>query len=406
MNASVQIVNLGNEGPIKLVQAITNILSDDDERNTFREECAMLIKDRNATGLIEKCLSKRNAIFEHKNEETVLGCFLILFHLLNILSTKKENLIELTPQICQQILENGQNCEVKLKVVTNLYNMLPSKSSFQFKVLLMIVNFANENKIISMLQNLLLNFDAMIQNWEIETEEKRKIYLILSNAIEQNGNASLSQEYLMKYLDTFDSNDKNMTQPEVKEAAVKAAIGAIKSPINSLVNHQNILEIAPIQQLKKHENYADLFELVRIFNEDNFEAFLNFSKKNKNLFEKYEIEIKECSSKMRLLSLCTLASQKDSISYSSISSALKVELEEVEDWVVMATQAGLMEARMDQLEKSVLIFSSKCREFDKPQWISLQNKLNQWKENIRSLLITIKRTNEIQSNGNLSNRLH
>jgi translation initiation factor 3 subunit M len=63
----------------------------------------------------------------------------------------------------------------------------------------------------------------------------------------------------------------------------------------------------------------------------------------------------ECVRKMRLLSLCTLASSKAEMKYSEIAACMQISEAEVEAWVIKAITAKLLDAKMDQINKTVVV---------------------------------------------------
>ena len=57
----------------------------------------------------------------------------------------------------------------------------------------------------------------------------------------------------------------------------------------------------------------------------------------------------------RLLSVCALASNERELSYTKIATALEVEDTSVEEWVIKAVTADLIEAQIDQLRRVIVI---------------------------------------------------
>ena len=55
---------------------------------------------------------------------------------------------------------------------------------------------------------------------------------------------------------------------------------------------------------------------------------------------KHGINHEECVANMRLLSLCSLATEHEEIPYSAISKTLQVDDDDVEEWVLRATQVS------------------------------------------------------------------
>ncbi len=93
---------------------------------------------------------------------------------------------------------------------------------------------------------------------------------------------------------------------------------------------------------------------------------------------------------MRLLSLCSLATEHEEIPYDAIASTLKVDAADVESWVIEAVGSGLLSAKMDQLQKVVLVERCAVRRFGIEQWKVLQKRIDVWKKNVKDVLEGLK----------------
>jgi translation initiation factor 3 subunit M len=58
---------------------------------------------------------------------------------------------------------------------------------------------------------------------------------------------------------------------------------------------------------------------------------------------------------MRMLTLCSYCAGKEEVTYADLMAPLRVQKDDVEDWVVKSIAEGLMEAKLDQLREVVLI---------------------------------------------------
>jgi translation initiation factor 3 subunit M len=59
---------------------------------------------------------------------------------------------------------------------------------------------------------------------------------------------------------------------------------------------------------------------------------------------------------------------------------------EVESWVVRAITAGLVDARIDQEGRAVVVTRTTQRVFDAAAWKGLQTTLQQWRGTVNQLL--------------------
>ncbi|KAJ4458274.1 putative translation initiation factor 3 subunit M [Paratrimastix pyriformis] len=87
--------------------------------------------------------------------------------------------------------------------------------------------------------------------------------------------------------------------------------------------------------------------------------------------------------------LITLAQGHHELTYAEISSACGVPESEIEDFCIAAIMKNILDAKLDQLRKIVVI-KSPCAlpqgaPITREHWTLLAEKLREWKENLQSL---------------------
>jgi len=148
------------------------------------------------------------------------------------------------------------------------------------------------------------------------------------------------------------------------------------------------MSLPPVIALKDEDIYA----LLEIFQQGKLEDFQSFTKSNPNTLSTYNISEQDAIRHMRLLSLCSLATEHEEIPYDAIASTLQVEQSDVENWVIDAVSSGLLSAKMDQLQHVVMVERCVVRRFGIEQWKILQERLNVWKKNVNSVLDGLKQS--------------
>jgi hypothetical protein len=149
-----------------------------------------------------------------------------------------------------------------------------------------------------------------------------------------------------------------------------------------------MLMLPAIQALANNANTKPLLTLLTIFQEGLLDDYLAFSGPLPDGLSR-----EDCVRHMKILSLCSLAADQEEIPYTNVATALQLSSEDqVESWVIAAVSSGLLAAKMDQLERKVLVERSIVRKFDKEQWRTLQAELTLWKNNIRNILEAFKQS--------------
>jgi len=88
--------------------------------------------------------------------------------------------------------------------------------------------------------------------------------------------------------------------------------------------------------------------------------------------------------------LNSLASAQHVILYSEVAKLLEVDESEVEFIVVEAITSDILDARLDQLNKRIVVRHAESRVFTSEEWGRLETKLQKWKDNMTHLLNVVQ----------------
>ena len=239
------------------------------------------------------------------------------------------------------------------------------------------------------------NVSTWIDLWDLTVEDQRALFLLMADtlfATEQNSRALF---FLTQHLNTFNAGE---TYPaEVVSVATKAIVSAIRAPV-SLFKDRHALSKTVTGHSTSDPSLLKLMELLHIFCMGSVEDYVQFHNCNKDLFSKFDVCHETSLKNMRLLGLCVLAARSTMtagssqvLAYSDIAKALDVSSdEEVEEWVVEAISHGLLQAAMDQLNGVITVSRCVRVTFEKEDWVSLQQKLSMWRNNLTSVLDAMK----------------
>jgi len=242
---------------------------------------------------------------------------------------------------------------------------------------------------VAMLQGYFDLLDALVVKWRLAPPEARSLFLEVAAALDASGHAEKSQLFLVKYLATFPAGAA--VPPEAKGVAVKGAVGAVKSPIVAFVERHNVAGLAPVAALQGDPEHGALFGLLDVFASGNLSAYRAFVKANPKVLAKYTLDGDACVKHMRVLSLCSLATQHSELPYALVARDLDVDETEVEAWVVAAISSQLLEAKMDQSAAVVMVSRANHRAFGPAEWQALQAKLHAWQANLQGILATLNK---------------
>ncbi|KAJ3187706.1 hypothetical protein HDU85_006099 [Gaertneriomyces sp. JEL0708] len=369
----------GDQSALELANFIGRAKGEADKGPLYESVKALLSQEKYAEVLTRFADESKTLLStEEKDFEPVYNLLIALI---------KDAQPEVVPKLVKSIIEPieqtaAEKSQLKLKVLSNLYNILESNSAVRYDVYAAIWNVAAKSGDIDILVPQLTSLDTWIAEWGVALNQRRALYLLISQKLEETGEAkSEAYELLLKYLSTFDNADAKALG-EAKEHATRAVKEAIKVP--SVLNFEDLFRLQAVQALKP----GKLFDLLKIFLEESLKQYEDFVKANPGFVEEQGLNHDDNITKMRLLSMATLGGQnlQGEISYDTISKCLNIPADEVEIWIIDVIRAGLMDGKMNQLKQTVSISRSVNRVFTEQQWGVLKQRLDEWKQNLKEVL--------------------
>jgi translation initiation factor 3 subunit M len=307
-----------------------------------------------------------------------------------ILGKPPERLSEFVTQIISHLTSNKEEKKVeRLSNLSHMYNLYQDPI-VKYNLLVAILEYARESDQTPAIECLFDTIDIRLNELSLSIVQKRNIYgLILKNI--KDWQITYIYDYWIKYFSAFDSEEP--IPAEIIEEAYNAIISILKDP--EILLTEQLLTTKVILQLKAKkpaEKYVSCYKLLEIYTKSGYTELKTFqsNKTHQTFLNNSGINLDEITYKIRLLTLNSLAKKQSLISYDQIAKALEISEDDVEFYVIDATSSGILEARIDQLNQTIIIRYSPSRQFDKQQWLSLNEKLDKWKDNISHLLTVLR----------------
>ena len=141
----------------------------------------------------------------------------------------------------------------------------------------------------------------------------------------------------------------------------------------------------------KTPEYRLLHELLyKVFSEGSCSEYMSFYAQNKALIENtWSLKNAELTGKVRTLALCTLCSETNSVLYGDIANKLCITQDEVEMYVIEAMSLGLLNAKIDSMEKSITVKSVHHPLLEHTHWAALNERLLSWYTAVSTLVTTL-----------------
>ncbi len=162
---------------------------------------------------------------------------------------------------------------------------------------------------------------------------------------------------------------------QVQQMAKKVLFLAIKVP--SVVAIGPLMEIPAMAHLKAKDGQAK--ELVDLFVQSSIKDFCGKLDTVSNLKEQgVEISRDEALLKKQYILICSI-DKKKAHTYEELAQILNIKPDDVEEWTFEAISNGLLDAKVDQLARQVVICSHQFQHVGKNEWEAIQKQVGAWR---------------------------
>lgn len=242
------------------------------------------------------------------------------------------------------------------------------------------VKLASKTKKFSEVFNNLASIKSKYSVKTIGLERTQILYRLLHLTALECGKSELASQIMIELLGTY--TEENASHAE--QDAVTCITSLMKDPNTFLMDH--LLTLKPVLFLEG----KPIYDLLTIFVSEKLQDYMDFHQKNKSFVDGLGLDHDQNIKKMRLLTFMQIAEGQREISYKTIMEVLKIEEDAVEPFVFDVLRTQLVRAKIDQLNRNVLVQSTMHRTFGRPQWEQLRSVLNDWKNNFSHVEKTIR----------------
>jgi translation initiation factor 3 subunit M len=428
------LVNVSDDADLRLVRVLAPSTSNP---NTFEKDCATAVSNGDAASLLRTVINS-GAVAGLLTSDYTLDEAVSAFSLLTVyLDRVNDAVVEsgLCNVLADAVTAVGEDegttvggggiiMEKRSAMIAALFN-LRSSGTERVRLLARIVDLADTNTLIpceprgvSALADALdpTTLKSSIAMWSgsvdvIDDNILRSLYASVSRGMDRvlasltkaggegkdktieakiKATRERKQTYMLLFLDTY--KDESHLDGDAATYARDAAVYAIRDPIHLFATQRHILSLIAISTLQKSQ--PALYDLLKIIMEGKLQDYRDFTAMPDKLavFSTFDINEGRCMENMCLLSLVSLASEHEEIPYSAIATTLNVSEDEVERWVIRAVSSGLIDAKMDQLRRVVLVERCAVRQFGIKEWTAMKVRLDKWKSNVKGVLDALQKS--------------
>lgn len=342
------------------------------------------IKKKDLAPVVAAVSPKLPQLLALEAETDVEGAFVLLFDAVLTLGNAQDELLKIL-KVLQD--ETKANAVLRLRVAAALFNKAKNLPKVQLQALLVVLKLAQSSDNVDLVAPYLVQVNTLLDTQKLSVEDRRALLLAVVDVLEQGDDKLKVLTVLETYLATFEQGQV------AKQQALRAVQIVLQNPVASFLTRVDLAASSVVESSLKGDKILELLDIVTT---KTLKEFVAFQKSSGSVFKDNGLVEAELADIMRLFTLCTLPTGFKEIPYSAVAAALDVNEEDVEKWVVRAITAGVVNAKIDQLARTVAISRSLQRRFGAEQWKEIDAKLQLYKKNVGGLLNIIKNARRAQ----------
>ncbi|PVV00651.1 hypothetical protein BB560_004956 [Smittium megazygosporum] len=348
-----------------------------------------LVSKGQFTEAFDEALSELGLLFQDNAPHD----YIFNYTLVLLLNMPKDQQPKLLLKLREQLDSTKLDLSFKLKSLNTLFNLVTDNGIMKYSIFVMIHDISAQNGLVKSILgshiNRLLDYS---KEWKISQEQTLSLLnSFLSSANKENMQIeAISIEKLI--LETLPS----ASTEEIHSLASSLIIHAVNCPEYFLFDE--LASIPAIEAMSSGSSTPFEYTILSYFLAENCSSWMKFVESNSEKLSQFNVDIEVATNKIKILTINSIGSINlgKKIPYSAISkeicSSNTTEDEndfEIESVIIDSVKSGLFSAKIDQLDRSVIITRSTLRKLGKEEWKSILGYLNNWKSSLSSLLPVI-----------------
>ncbi|RWS30505.1 eukaryotic translation initiation factor 3 subunit M-like protein [Leptotrombidium deliense] len=285
---------------------------------------------------------------------------------------------QLINSFCEKLLSVNKSGQVCLRVLQNLFEGIEN-NYLRYDVYVTLVKIASQTNQIHLVYGDMNKLKQWFNSSTVGIDKVQCLLRLLHEVLIHDKQSELALKVMIELLSTY--TEENASKARLD--AHRCIVSCVADPNTFLMDH--LLALKPVKFLEGEL----IHDLLTIFVAEKLSAYIRFCEQHKNFVDSLGLSHEQNLHKMRLLTFMQLAETKKELSFESIQEELQLQDGEVEAFVIEILRTRMVRAKIDQLNRRVLVTSTMHRTFGKQQWLQLRDTLSKWQQSLAHVHHTV-----------------
>ncbi|KAK7490753.1 hypothetical protein BaRGS_00017982 [Batillaria attramentaria] len=264
---------------------------------------------------------------------------------------------------------------VRLKMLNNLFYGLDEGSRLRAVVLTSETRLAGQTNHLDMVPTEVEQIKKWTGRWDLSTAKLQNLYRTLYDALVECKAGEQATKVMIELLGTYTEDNAS----QARDDAHKCIVTCLADPNTFLMDH--LLSLKPVKFLEGEL----IHDLLTIFVSGKLSQYQQFYKNNTDFVQSLGLNHEANMRKMRLLTFMQMAETRKEMDFALIQEELVLGPQAVEEFVIDVLKTKAVSAKLDQIQKKVIVRSTTHRTFGKHHWQQIRGHLMRWEENLSAV---------------------
>eukprot|EP00052_Salpingoeca_macrocollata_P015736 m.125712 g.125712 ORF g.125712 m.125712 type:complete len:389 (+) comp19793_c0_seq1:1458-2624(+) len=359
------------EQTIELLEHVSDCCNKDD---SWLEAWKKKAEAKETAEVLKEIVSLSPSFFS--SDDTGEGSFNALVRCI-LGRTKPPQQLQLVQQLSAQLVAPAvKGFEMdRLKVLGGLFNSLPPSDIARYFVFKDIFGFASSRGFLPVIVNQLSEVEQWVRSWGCSVDQTRDLYKLIAAGLKANKEYTRSAEFMCKHVASFNGA---AAADLTKATADSLELLSVTLASPELYDASHLLALDSIKHLKGQPAHT----LLDIYCRGDLLEYSKFVSAHPATLADLKLSQEEMLRKVRLMALTSLCARSTVLSFATVAERLQITEADVEPWIIDVIRAGLVEAKVDELNEKIVVTRSTHTEFGIEQWKILQKRLQAWHTNL------------------------
>lgn len=306
--------------------------------------------------------------------ESVINSLITL--ILLIPADKIEGLVTALSEKLAKTQPGDKRTGARIRLLSNLFRGLDKHSPYRYTLYMAIVKLAGQADMIHHINPDLDEIKEWVKDWDLSTSKTQNLLRLLHEAFLEARQSEKATKVMIELLGTYTEDNAS----QARDDAHKCIVTCLGDPNTFLMDHLQALK--PVKFLEGEL----IHDLLNIFVSGKLSEYMQFYQTNKDFVHSIGLSHELNMQKMRLLTFMLLAETAKEISFETIKQEMRLEEDEVEGFVIEVLRTKAVRAKIDHLQRQVVISSTTHRTFGRQQWLFLRDLLDVWHHDLNMVL--------------------